>query len=216
LLACVLLGVIVTATAHAAYYKMVACAGNSGFGGYNTSTNTASPQNPGGIFSFENYCGPAPDPAGNSAFVRIAENQASGNAGVGAYGNIYLDTPPFVHFKASGGWTRQPNAFNDGWRTRFWVASACCTAQMMTQGAGLPNADGQWASTGTFAPHLWPLSVYYDFTRFVYEMTCVRPAGCDRSNLNATDANTFVFFSPTIPPPKPASPTRGRSCRAGG
>jgi hypothetical protein len=194
LLACVLLAVVLTATAHAAQYKMVACAANNGFGGYSTSTNTASPQNPGGIFSFENYCGPAPDPAGNSAFLRIAENQAEGNAGPGAYGNIYLDTPAFVHFKAAGGWTRQFNSFNDGWRARFWVASACCTAQVMTQGAGLPNSGAQWASTGTFSPHLWEPAFYYDFTRFVYEMQCVRPAGCDRSNFNATDANTFVFI----------------------
>jgi hypothetical protein len=194
LLLSVLLAVIFAATAHAAYYKMVACAGGSGFGGYSTSTNTASPQNPGGIFTFENWCGPAPDPAGNSAFVRIAENQVGGSAGPGAYGNIYLDTPPFVHFKAAGGWTRQPNAFNEGWRTRFWVASACCTAQMLTQAPGLPNTGLEASSTSTFAPHLWPLSVYYDFSRFVYEMTCVRPAGCDRSNFNATDANSFVFI----------------------
>lgn len=193
-LACVLLAVVLAASAHAAYFKMVACAGGSGLGGYGTSTNTTSPQNPGGIFTFENWCGPASDPAGNSAFVRIAENQASGNAGQGAYGNIYLDTPPFVHFKASGGWTRQPNVFNDGWRSRFWVASSCCTAQIVTQGAGLPNNGGESAPTSTFSPHLWPLSVYYDYTRFVYELTCVRPTGCDRANYNATDANTFNFI----------------------
>ncbi|HEY5054415.1 MAG TPA: hypothetical protein VII45_13510 [Solirubrobacterales bacterium] len=189
----VALGVFTAATAHAAQYKVVLCAANNGANSYGFSTNTTSPQNPGGIFNVENYCGPAPDPAGNAAFLRIDENQPSGNAGDGAYGNLYYDTPPFVHFKAGGAYTRQFNSFNEGWRARFWVASACCTAQIMTQGTGLPNSEGQWASTGTFSPHLWPLNVYYDFTRFVYEMECVRPAGCDRSNFNATDANTFVF-----------------------
>ena len=52
--------------------------------------------------------------------MRIAENQASGTAGNGAYGFVYWDTPPYVHYKTAGGWTRQSNAFNDGWRARFW------------------------------------------------------------------------------------------------
>jgi hypothetical protein len=194
LLAGVAIAVFFAATAHASYYKLVMCAGGNGSLPYGTSTNTASPQNPVGIFSFENHCFPAPDPAGGSAFLRIAETQESGNAGAGAYGNMYFDTPAFVHFKAGGGWTRQAYFFNEGWRARFWVASACCTAQMMTQGIGLPNSGGQWATTGVFAPHLWPLDVYYDFNRFVYEMQCVRPAGCDRATLNLTDANSFVFI----------------------
>jgi hypothetical protein len=194
LLATVAVAVFFTATAQAGYYKLVMCSGGNGSLAYGTSTNTASPQNPAGIFSFENHCFPAPDPAGGSAFLRIAETQETGNAGVGAYGNMYFDTPAFVHFKAGGGWTRQAYFFNEGWRARFWVASACCTAQMMTQGIGLPNSGGQWATTGVFAPHLWPLDVYYDFTRFVYEMQCVRPAGCDRATLNLTDANSFVFI----------------------
>jgi hypothetical protein len=190
----VALAVFAAANASAAQYKMVLCAGNNGSNSYGFSTNTTSAQNPNGIFNVENYCGPAPDPAGNNAFLRISENQPSGNAGDGAYGNIYYDSPPFVHFKAAGGYTRQPNAFNDGWRARFWLASACCTDQIMTQGAGLPNSEGQWATTSSFAPHLWPLGVYYDFTHFVYEMECVRAAGCDRSNFNATDVNSFVFI----------------------
>ncbi len=194
---CVLVALASAASAEAArpgQYKVLLCAGNVGSNAYGTSTNTASPQNPAGIFSFENYCGPAPDPAGNAAFLRIAENQAGGNAGHGAYGNIYFDTPAFVHFKAGGGWTRQLYAFNEGWRARFWVASACCTAQIMTQGIGLPNSGGHWATTGSFSPHLWPLSIYYDFTRFVFEMQCVRPAGCDRTNFNSTDLNTLNFI----------------------
>ena len=194
LLACVLLAVVFVASAHAAYYKMVACAGGNGSAPYGTSTNTASPQNPAGIFSFENHCGPAGDPAGGDAFLRIAENQASGDAGLGAYGNMYFDTPGFVHFKAAGGWTRQPNAFNTGWRSNFWIQSACCTAEILTQAVGLPNTGMEWTTTGIFAPHLWPIAGYYDFNRFVFEMKCVHAPGCDRSNFNATDANTFVFI----------------------
>lgn len=119
----VAIAVVWTATAHAAVpgqYKMLLCAGNVGSNAYGTSTNTTSPQNPAGILNFENYCGPAPDPAGNSAFLRIDENQAAGSAGNGAYGFVYWDTPPYVHYKTAGGWTRQPNAFAEGWRTRFW------------------------------------------------------------------------------------------------
>lgn len=184
------IAVFAAGTAKAAQYKVLLCAAGVGSNAYGTSTNTVSPQNPGGIFSFENYCGPgSSDPAGNSALLRIAENQPSGNAGYGAYGNIYYDTPAYVHFKTGGGYTRQFNSFNDGWRARYWVASACCTAQLMTQGNG-----AQWASTGVFTPHLWEPSFQYDFTRFVFEMQCVRSAGCDRANFNATDTNTLTFI----------------------
>lgn len=191
---CFVAAMIAAATASAAQYKVLLCAGNVGSNAYGTSTNTASPQNPGGIFDFHNGCGPAPDPAGNNAFLRIAENQPSGNAGYGAYGNIYYDSPPYVHFKTAGGYTRQFNSFHDGWRARFWVASACCTAQIMTQGNGLANAGGEWASTGVFTPHIWEPPHHYDFNRFVFEMQCVRSSGCDRSNYNATDVNTLHFL----------------------
>ncbi len=186
---------IAAASAHAAYYKMVACAANSGAPPYTTNTNTASPQNPGGIFELHNWCGGAgADPPGDAAYMRIVENQPSGLAGTGAYANFVFDTPGFVHFKAAGGYTRQPNAFNEGWRARFWLASATATQQIMIQGLGLPNAGGQWAITNVFAPHLWPIAGYWDFNRFVYEMQCVRPSGCDRVNYNATDLNGLLFI----------------------
>ena len=188
---CLLVALVFAAAAQAGppgQFKAVLCAGNVGSNGYGVSTNTASPQNPGGIFSFENYCGPAPDPAGNSAFLRIAENQAGGNAGNGAYGFVHWDTPAFVHFKTAGGWTRQPNAFNDGWRARFWgVDFANNGFQIFSQGVGAPAG-----TTSTFAPHLWP-GGNADFWRFAFEVNCVRPAGCDRSNFNAADLNTLVF-----------------------
>ncbi len=190
-----IVGFVCAATAHAADYKMVLCAGNNGSNAYGTSTNTTSPQNPGGIFEFINACGPAPDPAGDNAWLRIVENQNSGNAGQGAYGQIYYDTPPFIRFRRAGGYTRQPAQFNDGWRSRFWIAGGSGgNQQLLTQGAGLPNTGDQWASSNTFGPHLWPFGGHFDFTRFVFELTCVRPAGCDRAGYNATDANSFAFI----------------------
>jgi hypothetical protein len=186
---------VLATAAQAAEYKMVACSGNNGAPPYSTSTNTTSAQNPAGIFSFANNCtGLGGDPPGDGVYLRIYENQASGSAGNGAYGNFVFDTPAGVHFRAVGGYTRQPNAFNDGWRSRFWFAGAGGSTQLMTQGAGLPNQNGQWASSNIFGPHLWPYSTYTDFTRFVFEMTCVRAAGCDRSNFNATDLNGIVFI----------------------
>jgi hypothetical protein len=186
---------LAAANAHAAYYKMVACSGNNGAPPYGTSTNTTSPQNPGGIFHLWNWCGgQGGDPPGESSYIRIQENQAAGNAGVGAYGNFYFDTPAYVHFKTAGGYTREPASFNAGWRARFWVASATATAQIMTQGAGLPNSGGQWATTSSFAPHLWPIPDLWDFNRFVFEVTCVNGGGCDRSGDNAADLNGLVFI----------------------
>jgi hypothetical protein len=184
-----IVALVCTATSHAADYRMVLCAANNGSNSFTTSTNTASAQNPGGIFNFENYCGPAPFPAGDQALLRIQENQPSGNAGQGAYGDIYYDTPPFVHFREAGGFTRQPGTFNEGWRERFWIAGGSAgTVELLSQGQGAPQGI-----TSTFAPHLWPFGGYLDFTRFVFELECVRPAGCDRSGGNAADANTFVF-----------------------
>jgi hypothetical protein len=189
MLACVGVAVIAVATADAAQYKMLLCAGNNGSNNYVTATNTTSPQNPGGIFSFENYCGPAPDPAGDRAFLRIAENQSGGNAGQWAYGSIYYDVPPHIQFKTAGGYTRQPNAFNQGWRARFWAIDYNNNSvEFLNQGIGAPTGI-----TGTFAPHLWsPPGIA--FWRFVMEMQCVRPEGCDRANFNAFDANSFVFI----------------------
>jgi hypothetical protein len=195
MLACVAVAVFCAADADASYYKMLLCAGNNGSNDVATATNTTSPQNPGGIFSFENYCGPAPDPAGNSAFLRIAENQSAGNAGVNAYGSISWTPTPWVAIVAGGGYTREPNAFNDGWRGRFWLEGWDGSVNnVLMQGSGVANGSLGgigWATTSTFASHLWPFGGLGDYRRFVFELTCLRAAGCDRSNFNAVDANTL-------------------------
>lgn len=179
---------ICAATAHAAEYKAVLCAGNNGSNSFGTSTN--SPH-----FTIENYCGPADDPAGGAAFVRITENQPNGNMNDGAYAFLHWDTPPWVHYRQAGGYTRQPESFNDGWRARFWIAGGSAgDRQVFAQGAGLPNNGELWGSWPTFQPHLWHQGGYLDFTRFAFEMRCARPAGCDRQGFNATDANTFNFI----------------------
>jgi hypothetical protein len=183
--------------ASAANYQMVLCAANNGSNGFATATNTTSPQNPGGIFSFENYCGPAPFPAGNSAFLRIDENQAGGNAGVNAYGAMSWTPPPWIAIIGGGGYTRMPNAFNDGWRGRFWVEGwDGSTNNILVQGNGVANGDCGgvcWASCSAFCSHLWPFGGYGDYRRFIFEMTCFRSAGCDRTNFNAVDANTIIL-----------------------
>jgi len=188
--------VVFAASAHASgYYPMLLCAGNNGSNSYGTNTNTISGNNPGGIFSFENYCGPAGDPAGNGAFLRIAENQSGGNAGIDAYGSISWGVTPYVAIVAAGGYTREPNAFNDGWRGRFWLEGwDGSTNNILMQGSGVANGSLGgigWGTTSTFAPHLWPFGGYGDYRRFVFELTCFRQAGCDRSNFNAVDANTM-------------------------
>ncbi len=183
--------------AKAAYYRMVLCAANNGSNGFQTATNTTSPQNPGGIFNFENYCGPAPFPAGNNAFLRLDENQGGGSAGYTAYGSMSWTTVPWVDIVAGGGYTREPNAFNDGWRGRFWLEGwDGSTNNELMQGSGVQNGDCGgvcWATTSTFASHLWPFGGYGKYRRFVFELTCFRQAGCDRSNFNAVDANTMIL-----------------------
>jgi hypothetical protein len=182
------------ATAHAANYRLVLCAGNNGSNSFQTATNTTSSQNPGGIFSFENYCGPAPYPAGNNALLRIVETQSGGGAGVGAYGSISWSVPPWVAILAGGGYTREPGEFNDGWRGRFWAEDwGGGTNNILMQGTHASNSGISWSPTSTFASHLWPFSGYGDYRRFVFELTCFRQAGCDRSGFNAVDANTIVL-----------------------
>ena len=185
-------------SADAGFYNMVLCAGNNGSNGFATATNTTSPQNPGGIFSIENYCGPAPFPAGGNAFIRIVENQPSGSAGNTAYASVSWTAPAGIAIRAGGGYTRQPNAFNDGWRARFWAEGQDGSGphNILMQGSGVANGSLGgigWATCGTFCSHLWPFGSYGFYRRFVYELTCTRPAGCDRTNFNATDANTFVL-----------------------
>ena len=188
-------------TAHAADYKLLLCAGNNGSNGFQTATNTTSAQNPAGIFDFSNYCGPAPDPAGNNAFLRINENQSGGNAGETAYGSISWTVPPWVAILAAGGYTREPNAFNEGWRGRFWAEGFDgSTNNILMQGTGQPNSGIFWNPTSTFAPHLWPFGSFGNYRRFVFELTCVRPSGCDRSNFNAVDANSFALILNDVSP----------------
>jgi hypothetical protein len=197
--ASVAVAVLCAATAQASYYRMVLCAANNGANGYQTATNTGSAQNPSGIFSFENRCGASsPFPAGNNGYLRIAENQASGNAGYGAFGSMSWTVPGYVDLVAGGGYTREPNAFNDGWRGRFWLEGwDGGTNNVLMQGAGVENNTCYgvcWATTPVFASHLWPFPGFGKYRRFVFEMTCFRQAGCDRSNFNAVDSNSLVLI----------------------
>jgi len=190
--------VVCTATADASIYRMVLCGAGNGSNGYQTATNTASSQNPGGIFSFENYCGPSlPFPAGNNGFLRIAENQSGGSAGYSAFGSMSWTVPGYVDLAQGGGFTRMPNAFNEGWRGRFWLEGwDGSTNNVLMQGSGVENNSCGgvcWATSPIFGSHLWPFGGIGKYRRFVFEMTCFRQAGCDRTNFNAVDANSFVL-----------------------
>jgi hypothetical protein len=108
--------------------RPVLCAANNGSNGYDVATNTTSAQNPNGIFTVENHCGPAPDPAGNSAFLRIYENQDPGNAGEGAYASASWTVPPWVAIIGAAGYTREPGSFNDGRRGSSGPKTLAATA----------------------------------------------------------------------------------------
>jgi hypothetical protein len=194
--------VLLAASAHAANYRMVLCAADNGSNSYDTATNTASAQHPGGIFDFVNACGPAPDPAGDKAWLRIAEHEASGTAGLNAYGSISWTVPPWVAILGGGGYTREPDSFNDGWRGRFWAEGFDGSGpnNILMQGAGVENSGINASPTFTFNPHLWPFGSYGYYRRFIFELTCMRPAGCDRAGYNAVDANTIVLTLADVSP----------------
>jgi hypothetical protein len=212
MLAAMAVAVLAAADAKAAYYKMVACSGSNGAPPHSYDTNTRSSNNPEGIFHAWNFCtGQGSDPPGNSSYIRIQEHKVGGEAGHTAYGRFIFDTPGGIHFKAAGGYTRQNQNFNSGWRSRFWVASSCCTAQIVSQGKGVSGGG----TTSTFAPHLWPLNVYYDFTRFVFEMNCVNSGGCSTNGTNSTDVNGFVFILSDDHSPRVEWENTGRDFLAG-
>lgn len=144
------IAVFAAASAEAANYKMVLCAAKNGSNNYDVATNTRSAQNPNGIFNVENHCGPALDPAGNSAFLRIYENQDSGSAGEGAYASVSWTVPPWVAILGAGGYTREPGSFNDGWRARFWAEDFGGNgSHILLQGTGSPNSGFQWKWCGS-------------------------------------------------------------------
>ena len=153
MLSCLALACLFAGEAKASYYRMVLCGANNGSNSFQTATNTTSSQNPNGIFSLENHCGPAPYPAGNNAFLRIAENQASGNAGVNAYGSFSWSPPAYVAIAAAGGYTREPESFNDGWRGRFWLEGyEGSVRNVLMQGQGVENGSCEgacWATTSS-------------------------------------------------------------------
>ena len=203
------------APAGAAYYKMLLCAGNVGAGEYTTETNTTSGTNPAGIFAFENHCGPAGDPGGNAAYVRIAEDQESGSAGSGAYGRFDWSTPEGIGIASAGGYTREPNAFNEGWRARYWLEGFDGSENnVLLQGSGITEpTEITKPRTTTFAPHLWPFPTLGSYRRFSFEMVCIREAGCDRSNYNAADSNTMLL---TLEDPSPPVVTLAEGALASG
>lgn len=222
MLVCAAVAVLCAATApkaEAAYYKMVLCSANNGAGEVAVQTNTISPQNPGGIFVFQNQCGGPWYPAGNDNFIRLFENQGSGNAGYQAYASVSWPAPSAVSIAGAGAYTRQQSDFADGWRARLWGEGYDGSANnFLMQGAGVANGSSGgigWARTSIFASHLWPFPTYGSYRRFVYEMTCYRQAGCDRSGFNATDANTFVLTLNDVDPSRIAFTNTGSGILSG-
>lgn len=211
--------VVATPKAEAAYYKSVLCAANNGLGSAGVQTNTISPQNPAGIFTFQNQCGGPYYPAGGDNFVRLFENQGSGLAGFQAYASVSWSAPNAVTIAGGGGYTRQPNDFAEGWRARIWgEGQDGGTNNFLMQGTGVANnslGGIGWGRTAVFTSHLWPFPTYGNYRRFVYEMTCMRQAGCERSGFNATDANTFVLTLNDMDPSRAAFTNTGSGILSG-
>jgi hypothetical protein len=184
--------------AQASYYKMLICGAGVNTVGAATETNTASSQNPSGIFTLQTSCDSLSYPAGDHSFFRIAENQESGNAGYLAYAKFFWEAPGTVTIAGAGGYTREPNAFNLGWRGRFWVEGYDgSTNNILMQGSNVENGSCGgvcWNTTPVFGSHLWPFPSYGTYRRFSVEMTCFREAGCDRTNFNAYDANSLQLI----------------------
>lgn len=196
LLLALVVAAIGAATADAALYKMVLCGAGNGSNDYETATNTRSPQKPEGIFNIQNVCGPAGDPAGDSAFFRINETEAGGPAGEGAFGKVTWTTAPWVSIASVSAFTRQPDQFQEGWRSRIWAEGhdGSLPHNILMQGAWVSGGGIFSGTSQGFEDHSWPFGSWGSYRRFTFEMTCMRAAGCDRSGWNTTDANTFTLI----------------------
>ena len=177
----------------ASFYDVVFCAGGSGSGNPVPGARPA-------FFDWRTECGEPPSyPAGGNDFLRLNEN-ATGTAGNNDEVSLSWYTPPWVSIVAGGGYTRMPNAFNDGWRGRFWGEDwGGGVHNILLQGSGIEGTGPEpfitKNTTSIFASHLWPYGGWDDYKRFVFGLWCVRPAGCDRTNFNAVDGNTFTLVA---------------------
>jgi hypothetical protein len=181
---------IAAATAHAnSHYKVIVCAAANGADSPAIATNEP------GQFSFADHCGASSNPAGEAAYLRIADTGSDGYAGANAYGSMSWTMPPGVVLLAGGGYTREPNTLNLGWRGRFWAEDfGGATHDILIQGRDATNSGVSWSPTYTFTAHLWPFSTYGSYRRFVFELTCVPLSGICRSfGSEAVDANTIVL-----------------------
>lgn len=177
-------------TASAGQYKVVLCAGNNS--AKSPAAGSTTPN-----FDLGDHCGsPDGDPPGGSAFLSIHENQPSGPMSSGAFSEFSWPAPAWTHFRQAGGYTREPGAFNAGWRARFIGTNADgSTFLALNQGSDVADDAGvNRSNSPNFGPHLWPFAYLRDFNRFAFRLECVRAAGCDRTGLGETDANGFVFI----------------------
>ena len=184
------LAIFTVATAHAAFYDVVFCAGGNGSGNPVPGARPA-------FFDWKADCGEPPSyPSDGNHYLRLNEN-AGGTAGNDDEVSLSWYAPPYTSIVAGGGYTREPNAFNAGWRARFWGEDwGGGVHNILLQGAGIENGDGITKNTTSiFASHLWPFGGWDDYKRFVFGLWCVRPAGCDRANFNAVDANTITLVA---------------------
>jgi hypothetical protein len=191
MLLAVAVGCIAAANANAAFYDVIFCAGGNGSG------NPTLGARPGG-FDFGTDCGEPPSyPSEGNHYLRLNENASGGNAGLGDEASMSWYAPSGTSIVAGGGYTREPNAFNDGWRARWWGEDwGGGVHNVMLQGTGIEGNDGITKNTTSiFASHLWPFGGWDDYKRFVFGLACVRPNGCDRSNFNAVDANTVTLVA---------------------
>jgi hypothetical protein len=189
MLIAVAVGCISAANADAAFYDVIFCGGGSGAG------DPALGARP-GFFDFGTNCGEPPSyPADGDHYLRLSEN-TTGAAGPNDEASMSWYAPPGTAIVAGGGYTREPNAFNDGWRARFWGEDwGGGVHNVLLQGSGIEGTgEYPWITKNTtsiFAAHLWPYGGWDDYKRFVFGLWCVRPAGCDRTNFNAVDANSI-------------------------
>lgn len=187
------IGCIAAANANAASYDVVFCAAGNGSGDPVPAVNPA-------FFDWHTDCGvPASYPADGDHYLRLNEN-ITGTAAQGDEVSMSWSAPPFTAILAGGGFTREPNAFNAGWRARFYGEDwGGGIHNVMLQGSGI-EGTGELPyitknTTSIFASHLWPFGGWDDYRRFVFGLACMRPGGCDRANFNAVDANTITLVA---------------------
>ena len=128
--------------AHASYYKMLLCAGNVGSNGFTPRPTPPARRTPAASSSSRITAAPPPTQPATTPSCGSPRTSHRRQRRRQRLRRHLLDRAALGPIVAGGGYTREPNAFNEGWRGRFWAEGYDgCTNNILMQGSGVANGS---------------------------------------------------------------------------